>query len=138
MVYIWLNWYTVKDISLFGSLFIAFNKKVSMFSSKYYILSIVLSAFTNVHSYPYNYKLCLTSTIAKKPDKLKAIGITHVLNCACGSTFNMVNTDQEFFESSGILFHGIPAVDVWKFKMAPYFSAAADFIEQALNSKGLY
>ncbi|XP_060603775.1 dual specificity protein phosphatase 3-like [Ruditapes philippinarum] len=75
-------------------------------------------------------------TIAKKPEKLKAIGVTHVVNCACGSTFNMVNTDQEFFEESGILFHGIPAVDVWKFKMAPYFLAAANFIKQALDSGG--
>jgi hypothetical protein len=50
----------------------------------------------------------------------------------------MVNTDQEFFEESGILFHGIPAVDVWKFKMAPYFLAAANFIKQALDSGGLY
>ncbi|XP_045193963.2 dual specificity protein phosphatase 3-like isoform X1 [Mercenaria mercenaria] len=75
-------------------------------------------------------------TIAKKPEKLKPIGITHVVNCACGSTFNMINTDQNFFEDSGIKFHGIAAVDVWKFRMSPYFLDAANFIEQALESGG--
>lgn len=76
------------------------------------------------------------SNIAKKRDKLKAIGITHVLNCACGSSFNMINTDQKFFEKSGILFHGIAASDVRNFKLTPYFEAAADFIEEALSSGG--
>lgn len=75
-------------------------------------------------------------TIAKSPKKLKSVGITHVVNCAWGTSFNMVNTDQSFFEESGIMFHGIPAVDVWKFKIGPYFRGAADFIEQALSSGG--
>ncbi|XP_045193964.2 dual specificity protein phosphatase 3-like isoform X2 [Mercenaria mercenaria] len=74
--------------------------------------------------------------IAKDPEKLKAQGVTHVVNCACGVKFNMINTDQQYFEDSGIKFHGIAATDIMTFKMASHFEAAADFIHNALNSGG--
>ena len=76
------------------------------------------------------------SVISSDPEKLKALGVTHVLNCACGEKFNMINTTQEFFDESGIKFHGIRATDIMTYKMAPHFHAAADFINDALTSEG--
>lgn len=74
--------------------------------------------------------------IAKDPEKLKALGITSVVNCACGRKFNMINTDEAFFQEAGIQFHGIPATDIMTFKMAPYFEAASNFIAKVLDSGG--
>lgn len=75
-------------------------------------------------------------SIAKDPEKLKALGVTHVVNCACGSKFNMINTNQRYFEESAIKFHGIGATDIMTFKMAPHFEGAANFIDEALKSEG--
>lgn len=74
--------------------------------------------------------------ISRNPTRLEELGVTHVVNCACGTEFNMVNTNEDYFHKSGIAFHGIPARDTWKFQLAPYFDDAVDFIDSALNSGG--
>lgn len=78
----------------------------------------------------------ICSHLAKDPEGLKAIGVTHIVNCAQGKKLNQVDTDQAFFESSGIKYHGFVATDILTFKMTPHFQAAADFIDEALNSGG--
>lgn len=70
--------------------------------------------------------------------KLKSMGITHVLNAACGKdiSFGLINTSQSFYSASGIKFLGIEAYDMQCFDLSPYFYQAAEFIDQAIASRG--
>lgn len=70
--------------------------------------------------------------------RLKSLGVTHVLNAACGRdvSFGLINTSKGFYQSSGIKFLGIEAYDMSSFYMSPFFQEAADFIEDALLHKG--
>lgn len=70
--------------------------------------------------------------------KLKSLGVTHVLNAACGKDpgFGLINTSRNFYQASGIKFLGIEAYDMSSFCLSTYFREAADFIESALESKG--
>ena len=61
-----------------------------------------------------------------------------MVNCCQGNRFFLIPTSREFFRESGITFHGIPALDDAKFKMAPHFQKAVEFIEEALKNEGLY
>uniref|UniRef100_A0A8C4KPB7 Dual specificity protein phosphatase n=1 Tax=Dromaius novaehollandiae TaxID=8790 RepID=A0A8C4KPB7_DRONO len=63
------------------------------------------------------------------------LGITHVLNAAEGKSFMHVNTNAEFYEGTGIRYHGIKANDTQEFNLSRYFEEAADFIEKALSQK---
>lgn len=67
--------------------------------------------------------------------RLKRQGVTHVLNAAKGNSFMHVNTGPEFYASTGIIYHGIPASDTDHFDISVYFEEAADFIEKALLYK---
>lgn len=67
--------------------------------------------------------------------KLQRLGITHVLNAAEGKSFMHVNTNAEFYEGTGITYHGIKANDTQEFNLSRYFEEAADFIEKALSQK---
>lgn len=67
---------------------------------------------------------------------LKKEGVTHVLNCACGSKFNMINTDEGFYEGLSIKFLGIPAQDFPTYKLSQHFTVAADYIDNVLKNKG--
>uniref|UniRef100_A0A8C8A7W8 Dual specificity protein phosphatase n=1 Tax=Otus sunia TaxID=257818 RepID=A0A8C8A7W8_9STRI len=67
--------------------------------------------------------------------KLQRLGITHVLNAAEGKSFMHVNTNAEFYEGTGIRYHGIKANDTQEFNLSRYFEEAADFIEKALSQK---
>uniref|UniRef100_A0A663MJA1 Dual specificity protein phosphatase n=1 Tax=Athene cunicularia TaxID=194338 RepID=A0A663MJA1_ATHCN len=73
--------------------------------------------------------------IAKNIMKLQRLGITHVLNAAEGKSFMHVNTNAEFYEGTGIRYHGIKANDTQEFNLSRYFEEAADFIEKALSQK---
>lgn len=46
-----------------------------------------------------------------------------------------VNTNAEFYEGTGITYHGIKANDTPEFNLSRYFEEAADFIEKALSQK---
>ncbi|WAR11407.1 DUS3-like protein [Mya arenaria] len=78
-----------------------------------------------------------TTKYAKDPDKLQELGVTHVINCACGKKYNMIDTSQDYFQASGIKFHGIAATDIMTFKMTPHFEAAVNFLKEALESGGV-
>ena len=80
--------------------------------------------------------MILFSSIAKNKEKLKEIGITHIVNCAMGTKMNQINTDQTYFEDVGIKFHGIRALDIFTFKMSPHFEPAALFMDEAINNGG--
>lgn len=67
--------------------------------------------------------------------RLKRQGVTHVLNAAEGNSFMHVNTGPEFYASTGIIYHGIPASDTDHFDISVYFEEAADFIQKALMYK---
>ncbi|XP_006020990.2 dual specificity protein phosphatase 3 isoform X1 [Alligator sinensis] len=77
----------------------------------------------------------LTRFIAKNIMRLQRLGITHVLNAAEGKSFMHVNTNAEFYEGTGITYHGIKANDTQEFNLSRYFEEAADFIEKALSHK---
>ncbi|XP_054849022.1 dual specificity protein phosphatase 3 isoform X1 [Eublepharis macularius] len=73
--------------------------------------------------------------IAKNIMRLQRLGITHVLNAAEGRSFMHVNTNAEFYEGTGITYHGIKANDTQEFNLSRYFEEAADFIDKALAQK---
>ncbi|XP_033755518.1 dual specificity protein phosphatase 3-like isoform X2 [Pecten maximus] len=73
---------------------------------------------------------------SKNKRHLKAIGVTHVVNCCQGIKPNQINTDVTYFRDSGIAFHGIQAMDHSSYNMTPHFNMAAKFIDKALESNG--
>ncbi|XP_039372368.1 dual specificity protein phosphatase 3 isoform X3 [Mauremys reevesii] len=73
--------------------------------------------------------------IAKNIMRLQRLGITHILNAAEGKSFMHVNTNAEFYEGTGITYHGIKANDTQEFNLSCYFEEAADFIDSALSQK---
>lgn len=75
--------------------------------------------------------------IAKNKDELKRKGVTHIVNCAQGTKFNQINTDEEYFSDTDIRFLGLQALDIERFSMNKFFQPAADFIDEALANKGL-
>ena len=68
--------------------------------------------------------------------QLELFDVTHVLNAAEGHKFNQVDTSAADYTGAGIQYHGIPAVDVMNFPLHKYFSGAAQFIDEALQSGG--
>ena len=79
---------------------------------------------------------CLHRDITKDHEKLKAAGVTHVVNCAQGKKMHQVDTNTDFYEPAGIRYHGFVATDILTFKMTPHLQPAADYIEEALISGG--
>lgn len=71
-----------------------------------------------------------------KPNVLKLMGITHVVNVCMGRMFSQTNTSSEFYKVHDIDFFGIPAMDVPNFNLLSYLRPAADFIDEALGKKG--
>lgn len=71
---------------------------------------------------------------------LKELKVTHVLNAAYGKNDEyyggFVNTSFANYDHAGIKFMGIPALDTPSFYLRSYFRQAADFIEEALRSRG--
>ena len=66
--------------------------------------------------------------------ELKSIGITHILNAAKGIKFTQIDTNADYYKADNITFFGIEAVDNADFKIDQYFTTAAEFIAQALES----
>ncbi|XP_061197765.1 dual specificity protein phosphatase 3-like [Saccostrea echinata] len=74
--------------------------------------------------------------IAKNVEELKRKRVTHIVNCAQGNKFNQINTDEEYFSGTDIMFLGIKALDTARFPINQFFHSAADFIDEALKEKG--
>ena len=75
------------------------------------------------------------SSIALDEGKLQDLGITHVLNAAYGTKFYHVKTGPDYYCESGMIFHGIPAMDIFTFKLDRFFDEACDFIGKAIGTK---
>ena len=67
--------------------------------------------------------------------QLQGLGITHVLNAAHGKKLYHVHTGPDYYNDSGIIYHGIPAMDMFTFKLDRYFEEACDFIGKAVGTK---
>lgn len=78
----------------------------------------------------------MLSFIAKNKEELKRKNVTHVVNCAQGTKFNQINTDEGYFSDTDIKFLGLQALDIARFPMNKFFQPAADFIDEALANKG--
>ena len=74
--------------------------------------------------------------MAMDKEELGRIGISHLLNAAQGSKFNQIDTTEAYYADLGLKFLDIPAIDVARFKLTPYFQIAADFIQDAIESGG--
>eukprot|EP00918_Siedleckia_nematoides_P084327 GHVU01185170.1.p1 GENE.GHVU01185170.1~~GHVU01185170.1.p1 ORF type:complete len:356 (+),score=49.01 GHVU01185170.1:123-1190(+) len=72
--------------------------------------------------------------LAYATGELKKLKITHILNACQGTSFSQVDTNQQTYDIFGIKFMGIKAMDTSAFNLAPFFPAAADFIDEALKT----
>ncbi|XP_064635492.1 dual specificity protein phosphatase 3-like [Lineus longissimus] len=76
------------------------------------------------------------ASAAKSRHLLKRLGVTHVLNAAKGKGQFWVDTGKAFYREFGMEFLGIEATDTLNFKLNEHFDEAADFIDNAIKSKG--
>lgn len=108
----------------------------SAYNVVYSYIILVFEFFLKVVPHRKFTKIPPSSFIAKNKDELKRKGVTHVVNCAQGTKFNQINTDEEYFVGTEIKFLGLQATDTAKFPMNQYFHPASEFIEEALSNKG--
>lgn len=73
-------------------------------------------------------------SVALNKSSLKRLGVTHVVNCAHGSTPYHVNTGPQFYGDE-FVYHGVEAKDVTGFDMTPHFRPTAQFIGDALKGE---
>lgn len=75
------------------------------------------------------------ASTAMNEGELQDLGITHVLNAAHGNKLYHVQTGPDYYRGSGIIYHGIPAMDMFTFKLDRFFDEASDFIAKAVGTK---
>lgn len=73
---------------------------------------------------------------AQNKEYLTRLGITHVLNAADGKTKDQVNTGQEFYKGTSIIYMGMDITDTTDVKLEDFFEPAAKFIDNALKKNG--
>ena len=79
-------------------------------------------------------KFVFRSTALNK-EELQSLGITHVLNAAHGTKLYHVHTGPDYYCETGIIYHGVPAMDMFTFKINRYFDEACDFIGKVIGTK---
>ncbi|XP_035661238.1 dual specificity phosphatase DUPD1-like isoform X4 [Branchiostoma floridae] len=67
---------------------------------------------------------------AREKHRLKAFGVTHVLNACHGP---WCGTGADHYRDVGIHYKGIRAMDHENFNLMPYFQEAADYVHHALH-----
>nr|XP_054756872.1 dual specificity protein phosphatase 3-like [Lytechinus pictus] len=72
---------------------------------------------------------------ATDKQRLKSLGITHVLNCAHGRKFFHVDTDQSFYDDLKIKFQGLGVSDFPQSNIRKHFETAFKFIDEALHQE---
>ncbi|KAK7505300.1 hypothetical protein BaRGS_00003462 [Batillaria attramentaria] len=77
------------------------------------------------------------ASVARKPDVLKSLGVTHVVNAAHGSKYNQIDTSPEYYQEADITFHGIPALDIMTYKILPHLRPPAEFMQKARQNGGV-
>lgn len=65
------------------------------------------------------------------------LGITHILNAAEGNRFGFVDTDETYYQGTGIKYIGLPLADLPSTYITKYFHTAADFIDEAVSTGGV-
>ncbi|KAJ7337192.1 Dual specificity protein phosphatase 3 [Desmophyllum pertusum] len=75
------------------------------------------------------------ASTAMDEGELQNLGITHLLNAAHGKKLYHVQTGPDYYSESGIIYHGVPAMDMFTFKLDRYFDEACDFIGKAVGTK---
>ncbi|XP_013868618.1 dual specificity protein phosphatase 13 isoform B [Austrofundulus limnaeus] len=73
-------------------------------------------------------------SVARDKATLSSLGVTHVLNAAAGR--RRINTGQQFYSDTQIVYHGVEAADHPEFNLQLFFSSAAQFIDSALETNG--
>lgn len=73
---------------------------------------------------------------AKNKKYLKILGITHLLNAAEGKRYGFVNTDKDYYADTAIKYLGLPLADLFTTDISKYFYTAADFIDDAVSTRG--
>ncbi|XP_054711195.1 dual specificity protein phosphatase 3-like [Uloborus diversus] len=73
---------------------------------------------------------------ARKKEFLRAVGITHVLNTAEGTSFGQVNTGLDYYSDSGIKYLGLDLIDAPRTRIIDYFDQGVNFIEDSVNNGG--
>ncbi|XP_078033943.1 dual specificity protein phosphatase 3 isoform X2 [Augochlora pura] len=73
---------------------------------------------------------------AKNKKYLEMLGITHLLNSAEGKRFGFVNTDAKYYKDTKIKYIGLPLADAFTTDISKYFYTVADFIDEAVTTKG--
>ncbi|XP_035661246.1 putative protein TPRXL isoform X11 [Branchiostoma floridae] len=71
---------------------------------------------------------------AREKHRLKAFGVTHVLNACHGP---WCGTGADHYRDVGIHYKGIRAMDHENFNLMPYFQEAADYVHHALHGEPL-
>ncbi|XP_071495167.1 dual specificity protein phosphatase 3-like [Diadema antillarum] len=71
-------------------------------------------------------------TAAADKEKLKELGITHILNCAQGAKFFHVDTSAEDYADVDIKFCGLMVSDFPTSDIKQHFDTAVSFIDEAL------
>ncbi|KAL9975475.1 hypothetical protein ACROYT_G012637 [Oculina patagonica] len=75
------------------------------------------------------------ASTAMEEGQLQDLGITHVLNAAHGKKLYHVQTGPDYYCESGIIYHGVPAMDMFTFELNRFFDEACDFIGKAVGTK---
>lgn len=78
----------------------------------------------------------LLSITAKNKKYLEMLGITHLLNAAEGKRFGFVNTDNNYYANTTIKYLGLPIKDLPTEDIAKYFYTIANFIDEAVFTRG--
>ncbi|RUS77048.1 hypothetical protein EGW08_015185 [Elysia chlorotica] len=69
-------------------------------------------------------------------NRMKGLGISHVLNSALGKDAFHVNTNHVMYRKAGIEFLGIAATDFMNYDMSRHFDKAVEFIQAGVGSGG--
>jgi len=64
------------------------------------------------------------------------LGITHILNAAEGKRFGFVNTNNNYYSDTTIKYLGLPIKDLPTTDISKYFYTAANFIDEAISTRG--
>ncbi|XP_065190025.1 dual specificity protein phosphatase 3-like [Sycon ciliatum] len=75
------------------------------------------------------------ASIALNKVRLQSAGVTHVLNCAEGTSAFHVKTGAGFYGDI-VKYYGIQATDSEGFSLRPFFDGCSDFIASALADNG--
>lgn len=79
------------------------------------------------------------SVAAKDKHFLRRMGINYVLNTAEGKRYTQVDTDHIYYrDCPGLRYKGFQLMDLPSTDISKYFYIAANFIDEAVSSGGIF